>query len=121
MAISSAVSLSEGGYEPVNLLAACAPAVFGGRPPDPGHVTPRPLSDAAALLPAQSAFPHPCTPEQQACVELLGRINADITTRALGLMAAGNLKQVGCVGITFVKTCNSKFSSPVWSATSAFI
>ena len=50
-------------------------------------------------FPLQSAFPHPTTPEQRACVELLGRINADITARALALMAAGDVEQVGGVCI----------------------
>ena len=43
----------------------------------------------------QAAFPHPATPEQQACVELLGPINADITGRAVQLMTAGDAEQVG--------------------------
>lgn len=43
----------------------------------------------------QAAFPAPATEEQRACVELLGRINADITQRAVQLMAAGDAEQVG--------------------------
>ncbi len=72
-------------------------------------------------LPLQSAFPHPCTPEQQACVELLGRINADITTRALGLMAAGNVEQVGCVGNSDVGMCSSRFSTPCLVSHACFL
>ena len=37
----------------------------------------------------------PASDEQRACVELLGRINADITQRAIELMAAGDAQQVG--------------------------
>ncbi|KAL4448932.1 hypothetical protein ABPG77_007649 [Micractinium sp. CCAP 211/92] len=72
----------------------------------------------------QSAFPHPCTPEQQACVELLGRINADITTRALGLMAAGNVEQLGALmseaqqlfTARAAPLCPSQLTSPVLHA-----
>ena len=46
------------------------------------------------IHPLQSAFPHPTTDEQRACVELLGEVNADITRRAAALMAAGDVSQV---------------------------
>ena len=49
---------------------------------------------ALLLLPLQSAFPHPSTEEQRACVELLGAINADIVRRAAALMAAGDVALV---------------------------
>lgn len=43
----------------------------------------------------QAAFPHPATDEHRACVELLGPLNADVTRRALALMAAGDVPALG--------------------------
>lgn len=72
----------------------------------------------------QSAFPHPTTPEQRACVELLGRINADITARALALMAAGDVEQLGALmseaqrlfSARAAPLCPSQLASPVLHA-----
>lgn len=69
----------------------------------------------------QAAFPHPVAPEQHACVELLGPINADVTSRAVQLMAAGQVEQLGALMIEAQRLftsraaplCPSQLASPV--------
>lgn len=69
----------------------------------------------------QVAFPHPATDEQRGCVELLGAINADITGRALQLMAAGDAAALGALMSEAQRAftaraaplCPSQLTSPV--------
>lgn len=76
------------------LAAAPAPVATHGCARSASGMGPTGQSRAPAS-PLQSAFPHPTTAEQRACVELLGPINADVTSRALAMMAAGEVEQVG--------------------------
>ena len=69
----------------------------------------------------QAAFPHPATEQQRACVELLGALNADITGRALQLMASGEVAQLGALmseaqrlfTARAAPLCPSQLTSPV--------
>lgn len=81
--------------------------------------------DTVAILEGlQSAFPHPTTVEQRACVELLGPINADVTSRALAMMAAGEVEQLGALmneaqrlfTARAAPLCPSQLTSPVLHA-----
>jgi hypothetical protein len=72
----------------------------------------------------QAAFPHPATDEHRACVELLGALNADITRRALALMAAGDAPALGALMTEAQRLfrqraaplCPSQLASPVLHA-----
>ncbi|PSC73195.1 GHMP kinase [Micractinium conductrix] len=69
----------------------------------------------------QAAFPHPSSEEQRRCVELLGAMNADITSRAVELMAAGDAEQLGALmreaqqafAERAAPLCPSQLTSPV--------
>jgi hypothetical protein len=69
----------------------------------------------------QAAFPHPATQEQRACVELLGPINANVTQRAVQLMAAGDVAALGALmteaqahfTARAAPLCPSQLASPV--------
>ncbi|KAL4857393.1 hypothetical protein ACK3TF_002272 [Chlorella vulgaris] len=69
----------------------------------------------------QAAFPHPATQEQRECVELLGPINADVTQRAVQLMAAGDVVALGALmteaqahfTARAAPLCPSQLTSPV--------
>ncbi|PRW33024.1 GHMP kinase [Chlorella sorokiniana] len=78
-------------------VLCCEPATLGA----PLHYVLVDLAagkDTVAILAAlQAAYPVPATNEQRACVELLGRINADITQRAIDLMATGDAQQLGAL------------------------
>ena len=60
-------------------------------------LAPRRIQSATSTCSLQEAFPHPATPEQAACVELLGPVNERITGQALGAMAAGDAARLGAL------------------------
>lgn len=56
--------------------------------------------DTVRILEAlQQAYPHPTTPQEKALVDLLGRVNEEVTARTVAALAAGDAAAVGALMI----------------------